>query len=61
MLWTRVRLLFCREQQQQSLNHPQFLPGAHRTLSATVAMVFATSNKTAPERNPTLLQLMEVM
>jgi hypothetical protein len=43
---TRARLLFHREQ--------------HRTLSATIAMVLATSSETAPTRNPTLLQLMEV-
>jgi hypothetical protein len=60
-LRTRVRLLFCGEQQWQSLRHPQFLSGAHRTLSATVVMVLTTSSGTAPTRNPTLLQLTEVM
>jgi hypothetical protein len=32
----------------------------YQTLSATVAMVLATSNETVPARNRTLLQLTEV-
>jgi hypothetical protein len=35
--------------------------GAHRTLSAIIAMVLVTSSVTTPARNPTLLQLTEVM
>jgi hypothetical protein len=61
MLQIRVSLLFYREQEQQSLLRPPFLPGAHQTLSATVAMVLVTSRKTALARNHTLLQLTEVM
>jgi hypothetical protein len=41
---TRVRPLFCKEQEQRSLLHPPFLLGAHRTLSATIALVLATSS-----------------
>jgi hypothetical protein len=36
-------------------SHSPFLSGAYRTLSATIAMVLATSSVTAPARNPTLL------
>jgi hypothetical protein len=55
------KTFFHRQHQQQSLCHPQFLPDAHRILSATVAMVLATSSETTPARNPTSVQLTEVM
>jgi hypothetical protein len=48
-------------QEQQSLLHPLFLLGTHRTLSDTVVMVLATSSATAPARSPTFLQLTAVM